>query len=714
MRLGYCKGKGVKPVVSEASEQSWLPAFSVVASGFVAAIGVIILLGWVFQLRPLILVLPTTIAMNPVTAGLFILLGIALWARGASPRPEHRARRTWGLVLAGMIAVVGALKLTDYLLGLSFHIDQFLFSARLNLPGPYPSEMPPNTALELLLCGLALLLFDFQSPRGLCPAQGLVLVMGLIALLALVGYTYRMLSFYQVGTEMPMSLDAASGFAVFCLGFLAARPERGVMSLITSPTTGGAMARRLLPMAIVVPWVLGALLLMGQQAGYYEPGSELSLFAIASIVIFTTLLWWNAKLLYRADVERTKTERRVTVQHDVTRVLAQSANLKEAAPRILQTVCQTLHWPMGDLWMVDEAANLIRCLQTWHQDSQGLEQFAQASCQRALPLGVGVPGRVWALGQPVLSAEPVSGETCPRADVAGSAGLRAAFGFPIRLGGEIFGVMEFFSREAERPDGVLAELLSGVGSQVGQFIERTRAEEQLRQTSANLQRSNTELQQFAYVASHDLTEPLRMVASYLQLVADRSGPGLDAEAREFIGYAVDGAKRMQALIQDLLAYSRVDLRGRSLEPTDAEQVFRTAVANLKVAIEESGALIEHQPLPRVLADSIQLTQVFQNLLGNAIKFRRAAAPQIEVRVEQRGEEWLFSVQDNGIGIDPKDFGRLFVIFQRLHTRQEYAGTGMGLAICKKILERHGGRIWVESAPGKGTTFFFTLPVMKEG
>jgi light-regulated signal transduction histidine kinase (bacteriophytochrome) len=296
--------------------------------------------------------------------------------------------------------------------------------------------------------------------------------------------------------------------------------------------------------------------------------------------------------------------------------------------------------------------------------------------------------------------------------VAEPAGLRAAFGFPIRLGGEIFGVMEFFSREAETPDDILVEVLSGVGSQIGQFIERTRAEEQLCQTTVDLQRSNTDLQQFAYVASHDLTEPLRMVTSYLQLLTSRCGKNLDAQAREFIGFAVDGAKRMQALIHDLLTYSRVDLRGRSLEATDLEEVFRTAKNNLKVAIEESGAVITHEPLPRVLADSIQLTQLFQNLLGNGIKFHGREAPLLSVSAQADGEEWVFSVRDNGIGIDPRDFERLFVIFQRLHTRQEYAGTGMGLAICKKILERHGGRIWVESAPGKGSTFFFTLPMLK--
>jgi light-regulated signal transduction histidine kinase (bacteriophytochrome) len=228
-----------------------------------------------------------------------------------------------------------------------------------------------------------------------------------------------------------------------------------------------------------------------------------------------------------------------------------------------------------------------------------------------------------------------------------------------------------------------------------------------------LERSNTELQQFAYVASHDLTEPLRMVVSYLELLSSRAEGKLGEEEREFIGYASDGAQRMQHLIQDLLAYARVDTRGRPLEATDCERVLASVLANLKVAIAESQTVVEHEPLPTVQGDVMQLTQVFQNLIGNAIKFHGPQAPKIHVGARRQDGEWIFHVKDNGIGIDPKNFERIFVLFQRLHTRQEYPGTGMGLAICKKIIERHGGRIWVESKPGEGTTFFFTIPAKNE-
>ncbi len=238
---------------------------------------------------------------------------------------------------------------------------------------------------------------------------------------------------------------------------------------------------------------------------------------------------------------------------------------------------------------------------------------------------------------------------------------------------------------------------------------RKQAEEKLKQTMNDLACSNTELQQFAYVASHDLQEPLRMVSSYVQLLGRRYKGKLDEDADEFIAYAVDGATRMQQLINDLLTYSRVGTRAKPFEPTDTESVLKNATDNLKVAIEESGAVITHDSLPTVMADSSQLLQLFQNLVGNGIKFRNGGAPQIKVSAAEKENEWLFSVSDNGIGIDPKHKYQVFQIFQRLHSRNDYPGTGIGLAVSKKIVERHGGRIWVESEPGKGSTFYFTIP-----
>jgi PAS domain S-box-containing protein len=241
------------------------------------------------------------------------------------------------------------------------------------------------------------------------------------------------------------------------------------------------------------------------------------------------------------------------------------------------------------------------------------------------------------------------------------------------------------------------------------MTERKAAEDHLRMALDELTRSNSELEQFAYVASHDLQEPLRMVSNYTQLLGRRYGDKLDDAAREFIDYAVDGATRMQQLINDLLAFSRVGTRGREFTPTDGDAVLERTLVSLSPAIQEAGATVTHDPLPTVEADDVQLGQVFQNLIVNAIKFRNAAPPKVHVSAKRQGENWVFSVADNGIGIDPEYAERVFVIFQRLHGREEYPGTGIGLAVCKKVVERHGGRIWAEAAPGGGSVFSFTMP-----
>jgi PAS domain S-box-containing protein len=252
--------------------------------------------------------------------------------------------------------------------------------------------------------------------------------------------------------------------------------------------------------------------------------------------------------------------------------------------------------------------------------------------------------------------------------------------------------------------------LRGFGKITRDITELKESEQHLGKTMAELKRSNDDLELFAYVASHDLQEPLRMVASYTQLLARRYKGRLDSDADEFIAYAVDGCNRMQELIQDLLSYSRVGANTDAMRQTSCEDALARAVKNLQATIEASNAIVEHDPLPVIDTDGTRLAQVFQNLIGNAIKYRGAELPQIHISARQAGREWIFSVRDNGMGIESQYFDRIFVIFQRLHGQKEYQGTGIGLAMCKKILDRLGGRIWVESQVTKGSTFYFALPV----
>jgi len=254
-----------------------------------------------------------------------------------------------------------------------------------------------------------------------------------------------------------------------------------------------------------------------------------------------------------------------------------------------------------------------------------------------------------------------------------------------------------------------AELSQTNAALAREVAERKRAEEVLQRTSSELARSNADLEQFAYAASHDLQEPLRGVAGCVQLLEQYYGTQLDARAHQFIAHTVAGVTRMQTLIRDLLAYSRVRTREQPFEPVDCALLLKDVLVNLAVAIHENQVCMTHEALPTVMADPTQLLQVFQNLLGNAIKFHSAQPPAIHIGAARHHHAWVFSVRDNGIGIAPQYAERIFVIFQRLHTRDRYPGTGIGLALCKKIVERHGGRIWVESELGKGATFFFTIP-----
>ena len=271
--------------------------------------------------------------------------------------------------------------------------------------------------------------------------------------------------------------------------------------------------------------------------------------------------------------------------------------------------------------------------------------------------------------------------------------------------------VEIMLSPLESPEGIL------VTAAIRDISVRKKAETLLLRTVEEIKRSNEELAQFAYVASHDLQEPLRMVASYTQLLSNRYKGKLDSAADEFISFAVDGANRMHRSIQDLLAFSRVGTGGEDFGDISSEEALEQAIANLRGAIEESGALVTHDPLPTVLADGGQLVQLFQNLVGNAIKYRNPGVPQIHVSSAKDGGKndearWIFSVRDNGLGIEAKYFKKIFGMFQRLHKREEYAGTGIGLAICKKIVERHGGSISVESQLGQGSTFRFGVASSK--
>lgn len=280
--------------------------------------------------------------------------------------------------------------------------------------------------------------------------------------------------------------------------------------------------------------------------------------------------------------------------------------------------------------------------------------------------------------------------------------------YPLLAHDELIGTLNLTRNKPNLFDEEDIQIVSEVAASLAIAMEQARLYEQVKRHAQMLEEQNAELEQFAYVASHDLQEPLRIVISYVQLLSRRYEGQLDQDADLFMKYIVEGAMRMKDLISGLLDYSRLGRRGQPFAPTACETVLARVLANLRMAIEEKGAVITYTPLPVVWADAMQLGQLFQNLLSNAIKFCEGQ-PEVAIGARREGEEWLFWVQDNGIGLELQYAERIFAIFQRLHTIEEYPGTGIGLAICKKIVERHNGRLWVESEPGQGSTFFFTIP-----
>ena len=395
----------------------------------------------------------------------------------------------------------------------------------------------------------------------------------------------------------------------------------------------------------------------------------------------------------------TDRNRELETLFEVANLLSRPGTFQEKVSRVLDDLAQITQADRAVFLVMDDYEEGLR--------QAGVAGLGNPELGHNLVPFESVSGKAFLDGQPVV----VDDYTIHPDSVASgiSQGVRSAVVLPVKGSEGIVGVLDVVSREIGYFTPERVRFLTAVGSGLGLLLENARLYETLEQHAEELARSNTELEQFAYVASHDLQEPLRMVTSYVEILADEYQDKLDENADRYIGYAVDGAKRMKALIDDLLAYSRLSSGGTKFDDADCNYVVDRVVEALKAAITETGAAVNCGSLPSVKGDGIQLHQLFQNLISNGIKFRSSEAPRIDVSAAREGEHWLFAVKDNGIGIAPRHHEQIFQMFQRLHHRGQYPGTGVGLAVSAKIVQRHGGAIWVDSDEGKGTTVYFTIP-----
>ena len=638
--------------------------FSRILAAAVVLIGGLILMGWALDLELLKGGFPGLQAVKANAALAFILCGASLWFYN-SRQSVHLAQ---GLAMGAIL--LGLLTLGEHVLGWNLGLDQILISDNSMPASSHPGRMALLASLNFLVVGISLF-FLRSRPRM---SQMLALLGGVLGLLGITGFlyyesrhTYGFLSY----TQMPFLSSLT--FLILCAGILFFYPEREFMARFISRGPGGIIMRRLLlPLGIFL-FVLEWAEMTAENAGHFEANFIHSLGIIATVSVLAGVLWWNARNLDTIDEKRKRAEE----------VLRESEERSRHISELIPDFAYSCRKSPDGLFAIDWMTGGFEKITGYTTD-----EIYEMSCWRPLVVEDDIP----IFDKNVVGLSP--GESI-RSEIR----IR-------KKDGEIVWLASFVECITDPQNSSYLRIYGGCRD----ITERKRAEEALVKKSRDLARSNADLAQFAYVASHDLQEPLRMVTSYVQLLEKRYKGKLDPDADEFIGYIVEGTKRMKQLLTALLDYSRVGSRGKLFQPIDGEAILEAALKNLKVILEETKGVVTHDPLPRIVVDETQMVQLFQNLIGNALKFHGPEPPQVHVSSRREGEVWIFAVRDNGIGIDPQYHQKIFVIFQRLHGRDEYPGTGIGLAIAQLIVERHGGRIWVESEKGEGSAFYFTIPV----
>lgn len=638
------------------------------AAWLAAGVGAIVLIGWNFEIELFKRLSSAFVSMKANTALGFLFAGIALLLSMDRPGVDlpfekRRWRRFLVALLITSIGAIGAVTFFEYVAGVDLGIDQAFYIDRFAGDAPFFGRMAWATALSFVAIALALAVPRWRIGRFV-PAQWLALAVFFNGYVALLAYAYDFESLYRVVMYTSMALHTAFLTAVLGIGILAAFPTVGFMSTVLSDGAGGVMFRRIVPVALVLPMLVsGAQLYIG---GSDQTGFGQAVSALCNAAVFIGLGWWTARSLRVAERAREVAQAGLKVGEERLGIALQSA--------------------AGGAWDWDLHSNIA----WWSPEMYALWNVK--------------PGSVMELENSLAQIHDGDRETVQRA-VERAISERRAYECEFRIvrdGAEAWMLSrgKVVYDASDRPERLVGITFDITANKV--------AEQRLRLLNEALQSSNAELRRFAHIAAHDLQTPMRSIASFAELLASKRAETLDPQARDWLARISLSVHRLQALVDALLRYASIEASSEEFVPVAMNEIFDSSVVLLRARIEEASAVVTRDALPTVLGDAGQLQELMRNLIDNAVKHSDRKSTRVHVTAEKSGKTWRLTVRDDGPGIDARFHARIFDMFERLQGQDAQSGTGVGLAICRKIVERHGGAIWVESEPDRGSAFHFTL------